>query len=200
MRTTDCLMGFAGHMIDDARRKIPRFPPSAESGVRIAIRERLDRYRPKIAVSSAACGGDIIFAEETINLGIPTYIILPFEDNKEFERLSVAFAKKFWVKRFHKVLERAEKIFYVNPGGYESNKDFEENQHAIIFFCLGIQQILKIQIVNIILYDDLAPGDNPGGTRSFLELCESLERLNFNLIHEKIDMAKVRSQILSIGK
>jgi hypothetical protein len=149
-------------------------------------------------VSSAACGGDIIFAEEAIKLGIPTYIILPFESKKEFIANSVSFAKRNWVKRFYNVLRHAEQVFYVNHKKSKDDKDakdFEENQHAIIFFCLGIQEILKTQIINIILYDDDAPGDGPGGTQSFLGLSKRLERLGFFVAHEKIDIAKIRKQI-----
>jgi hypothetical protein len=194
MGTAPCIMGFAGHMIDSDDREVPRFPRSAESQVRFAIRDCINRYQPQIAVSSAACGGDIIFAEETIALGIPTYIILPFEDQEEFINHSVYFAKDNWVERFYEVIKAAKQVFYVNPRGFESNKDFEENQHAIIFFSLGIQQNLNFQIVNLILYDDKAPGDGPGGTQSFLDLCEGLERLGLNLVHEMLDMGKIRDQ------
>lgn len=199
-----CIMGFAGHMIDDPQRPVPRFPPAAEPMVRSAIRECLERYQPEIALSSAACGGDIIFAEEAIELKIPIYIILPFEDIGEFITQSVSFPKdgKRWVKRFYNVLKGAKQIFYVNPGTYDSPKDFEETQHAIIFFSLGLQETLKIQIVNIILYDDLDPtSKKTGGTNSFLELCEQLKKLNlerledFFVINEKIDMGKIRRQM-----
>ena len=194
-----CIMGFAGHMIDDPMRKTPRFPPEAEPGVRSAIHECLDRYKPEIAVSSAACGGDIIFAEEVIKLGIPICIILPFEDEEEFVGRSVSFPEdgERWAKRFNNVIKKAKHVFSVNPRGYRCDIDFEENQHAIVFFSLGMQEILKIkiQIVNIILYDEQATdGESLGGTKSFLELCEHLEKTNLHLLHEIIPMAQIRNQ------
>ena len=190
-----CIMGFAGHMIDAPRRKVPRFPPEAESGVRSAIRDCLERYKPEIAVSSAACGGDIIFAEEAIKLGIPTYIILPFEDKKEFITQSVAFAKGSWVERFYNVLRDAQSVLYIIPKKYRGVIDYIENQIGIIFFLLGIQEIQKIQIVNMFLYDNQAPGAGPGGTHDFLELYKSLEKNNVLMVHETIDLVKIREQI-----
>ena len=164
MEIARCIMGFAGHMIDKPTRKPPRFPPSAESLVRLAIRQCLERYNPEITVSSAACGGDIIFAEESINLKIPVCIILPFENKEDFILQSVSFPEdgEKWVKRFYNVLGNAKHVFYVNPKGYTNDKDFEDNQHAIIFFLLGIQEILNAQIVNIVLYDSQSPSTGNG--------------------------------------
>ena len=199
MEIARCIMGFAGHMIDDPKRKIPRFPPAAEPGVRFAIQGCLDRYKPEIAVSSAACGGDIIFAEEAIKLGIPTYIILPFEDQEEFIAQSVSFAKGNWVERFNNVLREAKRVLYVNPKKYRSDIDYTSNQAGIIFFLLGVQEILKMQIVIMLLYDNQAHGDDPGGTQSFLELYESFEKANLFIAHETIDLIQIRNQISERG-
>lgn len=194
MGVARCIMGFAGHMVDRRSRTSPRFPESAENGVRIAIRSALLRYQPRCAVSSAACGGDIIFAEEAQSLKIPTYIILPFEDREEFIDLSVEYAGMDWVERFHKVCLHSLQVFHVHPGGHRDDKDFEDNQHAVIFFTLGFGGAIKTQVVNLILYDATQPFDGPGGTKSFLDLCEHLHRSGFNLAYELIDMAQIRNQ------
>jgi hypothetical protein len=173
-----CIVGFAGHMIDRPDRKRPRFPPRAEDAVRLEIRNSLSRHIPMVAVSSAACGGDIIFAEESIDLKIPLYIILPFEDRQDFINRSVKYAGSEWVGRFGFVCSKAKEVLFVNPGGFQKEDDFEENQHAIIFFAFGYSQASRIQVVNLILYDPLQIEDNPEGTknftRSFLDLSHAL--------------------------
>lgn len=198
MGIAKCIMGFAGHMIDQPSRSSPRFPESVESKVRAAIRDALLRYQPQIAVSSAACGGDIIFAEEALNLNIPTYIILPFEDKEEFIKMSVICAGEHWRKRFHAICSKSKRVCYVRAGGYTGEKDFEGNQHAVVFFTLGFSEAVNMQIMNLILYDDTQPGDGPGGTKSFLDLCKGLERLGFDILYEVIDLAKIRNQVTNL--
>jgi hypothetical protein len=200
MEVARYIMGFAGHMIDRPPRVSPRFPKAAEPMVRAAIREALQRYKPEVAVSSAACGGDIIFAEEALSLRIPTYIILPFADEEKFIELSVSYPGMDWVERFHNVCRGAAGVFYVNSGSYRSTADFEENQHAIIFFTLGYSMAVGIQVVNLILYDDTEPFDGPYGTTSFLDLCTGLKQLGFGLSLERIDMAKIRNSITNQEK
>lgn len=183
-------MGFAGHMIDPPGRVPVRFPATLEVPVKNNIRSTILRYEPIVAVSSAACGGDIIFAEEIISLEIPLFIILPFEDREEFIERSIAHAGEIWIERFHKVCISAKEILYVRPGGFISDADFRENQHAIIFFALGYSKAAEIPIINIALYDKTRQPNGQGGTLSFVKLCKGLK-----LPHEVIDLAKIRKNI-----
>jgi len=187
-------MGFAGHMIDRPLRQTPRFPPIIEPGVRLAIQEKLNAYQPELAVSSAACGGDIIFIEEALKNNIPTFIILPFEDRDDFIGHSIAYAGSDWVDRFNNICSKVLRVFYVNPGGYNTDSDFEENQHAIVFFTLGFSRALNVQTIHLLLFDETQPVDGTGGTKSYLDLCVGL-----NLLFEKIDLAKIRKQYIKKG-
>ncbi len=200
MEVARCVMGFVGHMIDRPPRVFPRFPEAAEPMARAAIREVLQRYEPEAAVSSAACGGDIIFAEEALSLRISTYIILPFADEQKFIELSVAYPGADWVERFHNVCRGAAAVFQVSPGGYRGPADFEANQQAVIFFTLGYSKAVGVQIVNLVLYDDTQPFDGPYGTTSFLDLWTRLQQLGFNSSLERIDMAKIRNSVTNQEK
>jgi hypothetical protein len=182
-----CILAFAGHMIDEPDRSCPRFPPEAADAVRSAIRRRILSLSPVAAVSSAACGGDIIFAEEILRQGIPLYVILPFQDKEEFISRSVSFAGPQWLERFNQVCRQAsDPPLFVKPGGYRSDRDFEDCQRAVLFFGLGYAKAKEMQFVALLLCDYEQLGDAIGGTRSFLELCEQR-----NLLYEEISMAKI---------
>jgi len=179
-----CILSFAGHMIDQPNRLPPRFPPWVESAVRSEIRKAITSLSPVAAVSSAACGGDIIFAEEVLKQRIPLYVVLPFQDREDFIRRSVRFAGEGWVKRFRKVCDQAAlSPFFVKPGGYRNDRDFADCQRAVVFFGLGFAAAINMQFVGLLLYDDTQPSDDVGGTQSFLELCD-----NLRLLYETIDL------------
>ncbi len=171
-----CVVAFAGHMIDQHSRPCPRFPPTAEPAVRSHIRQMIAQLAPYAAISSAACGGDIIFAEEVLCYGAPLYVILPFADKTDFLHHSVEYAGPAWVERFHQVCAQATiSPYFVKPGSYRDDQDFEDNQRALLFFALGIAVAHKLRLVCLILCDTLQLGDQIGGTRSFLEMCRDLE-------------------------
>jgi len=172
----DCILAFAGHMIDQPNRPSPRFPPWAESAVRSEIHKAITRLSPVVGISSAACGGDIIFAEVILERKIPLYVILPFQDREDFINRSVGFAGEEWVRRFRKVCNQAASPpYFAKPGGHKHDRDFEDSQRAVIFFALGFAAAMNMQPICLLLYDDTQPGDEVGGTRSFLELCINLE-------------------------
>lgn len=188
MMKHSCVVAFAGHMIDQQSRPCPRFPPTAEPAVRSHIRRMIADLAPHAAIASAACGGDIIFAEEALRYGAPLYVILPFADKADFLQHSVAYAGPAWIERFHQVCAQATlSPYFVKPGCYQDDKDFEDNQRALLFFALGIAVAHKLQLVCLILCDELQLGDQIGGTRSFLEMCRNLD-ISCNII----DIAALR--------
>ena len=184
-----CVLTFAGHMIDSPVRSNPRFPASTEPDVQSSIRKKIVDLSPVVAISSAACGGDIIFAEEALEQKIPLYIILPFEDKEDFIKRSVLYAGEQWKNRFWEIYNQAQHTYFVKSGSFEGDKDFEDNQHAIIFFGLGFARAREMQLICLILYDSTQPGDGIGGTESFFSLCEGL-----NIPYEKLDMAAIREK------
>ena len=93
---------FSGHMIDAPDRKAPRFPPDKQSVARAAIAAllaQLDAGPQDLAISSAACGGDLLFAEAALARGTRLELYLPF-DLATFARESVDFAGGDWHARF----------------------------------------------------------------------------------------------------
>lgn len=99
---------FTGHMIDTLERKEPRFPPEQENDARKRIAEAVQKIIQEQAgkeifgIAGGACGGDILFQEVCLELGVKTelYLALPKE---EFIAESVAFANSDWVERFNKL-------------------------------------------------------------------------------------------------
>lgn len=68
---------FSGHMIDRPERKEPRFPPGAEEQVRRDLEKLIREKNIRIAYSSCACGGDILFMEEILKAGGECVILPP---------------------------------------------------------------------------------------------------------------------------
>jgi hypothetical protein len=187
-----CVVAFAGHMIDQPTRPSPRFPAWADAAVQAAVREAIARLSPTVAVSSAACGGDIIFAEEILRRKIPLYVVLPFKDRESFIQQSVAYAGEQWVSRFRNVCIEAKDVYFVKPGPYEDDRDFLDNQHAIIFFAQGFAAAVGMKLICLILYDDTQPEDGIGGTVSFFKLLNGL-----NIEFDAINMTVIRTDLQS---
>jgi class 3 adenylate cyclase len=100
-----------GHMIDAPGRATPRFPAHLENAVAVAIEETLAHHNVGFGFCSAACGADILFAEQLLAGGGHVEIVLPFS-REDFIRTSVAFAGSRWVERFDRLLERAAAVTY----------------------------------------------------------------------------------------
>ena len=100
---------FAGHMIDDARRAVPRFPASLEAAVRRELQTRLPALAPAAVYASAACGADLLCLEIARELGAETHVVLPFPA-ADFRRVSVDFASASWGERFERALAAASSV------------------------------------------------------------------------------------------
>lgn len=101
---------YCGHII--SRDESGRFPRSNEDIVKNVI----DTYFKPMEVSSCygslASGADILFAETLINKGASLHLILPFE-KEHFINLSVRWSGSQWVKRFDRLINRAESVTQV---------------------------------------------------------------------------------------
>jgi class 3 adenylate cyclase len=102
---------FTGHMIDAAGRAQPRFPAELESAVAVAIAAAVAANNLGYGYCSAACGADILFAEQMLERGAEVDIVLPFR-REDFVKTSVAFAGTAWIERFDRVLRRAASVSY----------------------------------------------------------------------------------------
>ncbi|HEV8371510.1 MAG TPA: tetratricopeptide repeat-containing protein [Pyrinomonadaceae bacterium] len=98
---------FAGHMIDAPGREHQRFPPDREDIAREKIKEAVMREMQADAgvscgYAGAASGGDILFQEVCLELGIPTKLYLAIPAQK-YVSTSVDKAGQTWVQRFWKI-------------------------------------------------------------------------------------------------
>jgi hypothetical protein len=98
---------FSGHMIDAAKRVMPRFPPGVEPAAMKAISQMLHALkvgRDDLGITEGACGGDLIFAEAMLARGASVDLRLPFHES-QFRRNSITYPKNKppsdrWLKRF----------------------------------------------------------------------------------------------------
>ena len=70
-------------MIDTSDRAARRFPPDKESIAAAKIAETLaeiDTGRGDLAICGGACGGDLLFAEACVAIGMRLEIYLPLDE------------------------------------------------------------------------------------------------------------------------
>jgi hypothetical protein len=160
---------FSGHMIDAPDRKKPRFPPSLERAVATAIENAIDRLQPRkgdVAISSAACGGDILFAEAVLARGVPLRIYLPF-DEPTFVEKSVNFADDRWPERYRAVIAQAH--VFIAPdvlGPLPQGADpFERCNEWMLD---EARRIGESNVAFICVWNGEG-GDGPGGTKHMID-------------------------------
>lgn len=110
---------FSGHLLDEPNRPIPRFPASAESRVRDAVRQQLLQAKAGFGYSSLAAGADIIFCECLLEMEAKVNLVLPCSV-EAFKRQSVNYAGPDWEKRFHHVLANSDSVVVANPTGFST--------------------------------------------------------------------------------
>lgn len=181
---------FSGHMIDQPDRLTPRFPAYLETAVCHAMYSSMASATPAVAITSAACGGDLIFAEIVLEQGVPLVIVFPFHDREDFLNRSVRFAGDQWVTRFEKVCTQATTIAYAMRGSYQSDRDFEMCQHTLLTIGRDIATTRGLLLRGLALCDVQQLGTQLGGTHTFLQHCR-----NQDVPYDAIDLAHLRSKV-----
>jgi tetratricopeptide (TPR) repeat protein len=156
---------FAGHMIDASDRAVPRFPNAAIPGVEERIRNWLTANSVRFSYSSAACGGDILFLEIALSLGVETHILLPFARDY-FIRTSVLPGGEEWLERFEKVMESAASLTVLNesmPDYHPSSYDF--TNQMISARAAARAAVYDLPLLGLALWNGQL-GDAAGGTAS----------------------------------
>ena len=155
---------FSGHMIDAADRAVPRFPARAVPVAERAIAEKLDELHAgeqDLAICSAACGGDLLFAEAALQRGARLEIYLPF-DVPAFLASSVDFAGSAWHSRFEAVASRS--VLHLLPREHpalpEGHDPYESNNR----WMLQQAQLHGAGRIAFICLWNGEGGDGPGGT------------------------------------
>jgi len=161
---------FSGHMIDTVGRSSPRFPPALAPRVADAIRAKLTHLSAggnDIAISSAACGSDILFAEAALERGVPLRIYLPFDEGQFIER-SVNFANSDWPERYRAVVAHSQLFIATRELGAlpPGNDAFERIN---LWMLNEAHAISGSNIVFICVWNG-EEGDGPGGTRHMMDL------------------------------
>jgi hypothetical protein len=160
------VVAFTGHMIDAPGRRRARFPAAREEAVRLLLREALERLEAGVGYSAAACGADILFAEELLRRGAELRVVLPFKA-AEFRRCSVDIAPG-WGERFERVLRGAAEVVVANdfasaatPAAYGYGNEILDGLARLRASSLGAA------FRPLAVWDGL-PGDGPGGTASMV--------------------------------
>lgn len=156
---------FTGHMIDAPGRPVERFPAYKEKAVQKAIQNRLQAYQIKQpdlkGISSGASGGDILFLEACIRLGIAAeiYLAAPVE---AFKKASVSFAGAGWAKRFDELISKIPYHILHNNKHREENIWEQTND-------LMLQKAMAFGNFILLALWDMNKGDGRGGTACMVE-------------------------------
>jgi class 3 adenylate cyclase len=173
LRASD-VVAVSGHMIDAPGRAQPRFPPALETAVEAAIREHLRGLDAPTLYTSAASGSDLIAIEQALALGAEVNVVLPF-DRDDFVRVSVAPAGTWWVPRFERALDKAQRVIVATGESYLGDDALFE--HA----ALQVEGLARLRAAQleasptlVCVMDATQPG-GVGGTRA------SYDRWNRNV-------------------
>ena len=160
---------FSGHMIDAPGRKEMRFPADKEPTAADAIARTLDEIdvgSDDLAICSAACGGDLLFAEASLARGVKLQLYIPFEERK-FLHESVDFADADWRRRFFTAKEHASLHLMPDELGPLplGTNPYERNN---LWMMESAMKFGAEKVEFICLWDGLG-GDGPGGTRHLMK-------------------------------
>jgi hypothetical protein len=173
----------SGHMIDTPDRTEPRFPPEKEAAVRERMAAQLDAWEigaQDLAISSAARGADILFAELCLERGarVRLHLALPGPD---FVARSVRLPGTNWEERYFDLLDKCEVLHQPARLGAapEGLSDFARNNRWIVNTAFAEADAdpsreAARQLHALLVWDELPTGDGPGGTSDFAETVQRL--------------------------
>lgn len=167
---------FSGHMVDGENRQTPRFPEvkieMARQRLR-AIMEQLGSGPEDLAISGAACGGDLLFAEVCLDRGLCLELRLPLMES-EFLDASVNFAAPHWRDLYDRVKTHPNSTLLILPQDLSPTPPgvnaFERNNLWMLYSALahGADKVFGV------LLWDREPADGPGGTQHMHDLIAKL--------------------------
>ena len=160
---------FSGHMVDAPGRERPRFPPTLEPAVKQAIHANVDGLAAgpgDVAISSGACGSDILFAETVLDRGVSLRIYLPF-DEATFIDKSVNFANDRWLERYRAVAARSR--CFIAPEVLGPLAEGADPFERVNQWMLDEARWRGGANVAFIFVWDGQGGDGPGGTKHMID-------------------------------
>ena len=167
---------FSGHRIDEPDRDPVRFPDASLPSVTKAISKTIEDWKPLIAYSCAAPGGDLVFCEAVLESGNELRLVLPF-DLENFRRYIVESSDESWLKRFEQVINRATSVVVATHGEYNEEIQgpaiYDFVNRIILGLALFEAQFLETPLQTMVLWDGLcAPA--VGGTADCIALWKSV--------------------------
>ena len=169
----------SGHMIDSPDRKAPRFPASKEIAVRDCIASKLDEWgvgAGALAICGAARGADLLFAELCEQRGAEVWLYLALEEPEHLKE-SVRLPVGDWVERYYALLKKPSVKKFVQP---QRLKDAPKDLSVYARNNLWMINTARAeapdadQIYAILVWDEKATGDGPGGTSDFADKVQKL--------------------------
>ncbi|MEP6671045.1 MAG: hypothetical protein ABJF10_17930 [Chthoniobacter sp.] len=173
------ILVFSGHLIDAPNRPQPRFPPAKEKVVRKRLAEQLQALKignGDLAITGAARGGDLLFAELCADAGAEVWLLLPLPE-EEFLDESVRLPGSDWEARFRALSGRA------HVGRFFQHEHLGADREGV-----GVHARNNLWIVEtaraladspqhihaFLVWDEKSTGDGPGGTSDFVERVRKL--------------------------
>jgi hypothetical protein len=173
------LIIFSGHMIDAPGRATPRFPPEKEEAARRRIAAQLDAWevgKDDLAISGAARGGDLLFAEECAARGAEVWLFLP-RPVEAFLDESVRLPGARWEERFHALCAqpRVRRFFqHEHLGAGSDELDVHARNNLWIIEAARALAPSTDEIYALLVWDEKPAGDGPGGTSDFVSRVQRL--------------------------
>ena len=159
--TVPRIVAFAGHMVDEPGRAIPRFPPDKVEAVRNEIARRLHILKVGYGFCSAARGSDILFIEELKKCGGRPKVFLPFPRDA-FKKTSVGYG---WNERFDRAVNDVEVVELSRnvPDDARRPEAYAACNGAIRQEAITKAKSFDEEPILMAVYDG-NPGDGSGGT------------------------------------
>ena len=160
---------FSGHMIDAPGRKAPRFPPDKEPIAAQAIAGALKDIglaEGDIAICGGACGGDLLFAEAALAMGVGVELYIPFAEPTFLEK-SVDFAGADWRSRYFVV--KARSALHVMPDELGPTPETEDPYERDNRWMIDQASRFGPDKVDLVCLWNGEKGDGPGGAQHMME-------------------------------
>jgi tetratricopeptide (TPR) repeat protein len=181
---------FAGHPLDRPEQREARFPAGMEKEVREKIKAALLSHHADsndLAITGAAsAGGEIIFLEVCLEIGMKAEILLPYAE-AAFIKEMISYAGDKWVERFYSlrnnprvsIRQQADHLGTVKAG----DDIYERNARWALYTAL-VHGIDRTRL--ILLWDGKVLG-TPGGPDSILDQIRQLGGIAEHLNTTKFD-------------
>jgi hypothetical protein len=160
----------AGRRIDAPEATEHRFPVSAVSNTKSAVKRLLASSGVRVVVASAACGADLLALEAAAGLGIRTRILLPFE-RERFRATSVVDRGEDWGELYDSLLDQAEArgdVIVLEDEKGDDDAAYARATRRIIEEALGLARESGSATLAIAIWDEI-PRAHGDATKDFVE-------------------------------